>query len=44
LTGRVNRDALLDGDLEDFALLVFVDVLVVVGAQFDLFDEPFLDS
>ena len=38
--GRVDADALLDGDLQDFALLVLVDVLVVVGAQLDLFHEP----
>ena len=41
--GAVDRDAELDGDLEDLALLDLVDVLVVVGAQLDLVDEALLD-
>src|SRR5262249_4516028 len=39
--GGVDAHALLDRDLQDLALLVLVDVLVVVGAEFDLFHEPF---
>src|SRR5262249_33902866 len=37
----IDRDAGLQSDLEDLALLVLVDVLVVVGPQFDLFDKAF---
>src|SRR5262245_36856586 len=41
--GGIDADALLDGDLQDFAFLIAVHVLVVVGPQFDLIDEAFLD-
>src|SRR5262249_4264183 len=38
--GGVDGDPHLDRLLEDLTLLVLVDVLVVVGAQLDLFHEP----
>src|SRR5262249_20683795 len=41
--GALDAHAELDGDLEDLPLLVLVDVLVVVGPQLDLVDEPLLD-
>src|SRR5262249_49469629 len=39
--GGVDAHALLNRDLQDLALFVLVDVLVVVGAEFDLFHQPF---
>ena len=40
--GRVNGDALLEGNLENLALLILVDVAVIIGAKLDLLDElPF---
>src|SRR6476620_10230237 len=41
--GRLDADAMLNGDLEDLPLLDLVDVLVVVAAEPDLIDKPFLD-
>ena len=43
LRALVDGDAVLNRDLEDFAFLDPVDVVVVEGAEFDLVHEPFLD-
>src|SRR5262249_22834145 len=40
---RIDADTLCDGDLEDFAFLILVHILVVVRPELDLIHKAFLD-